>query len=105
AEAAGHDPAVRFAGRVSPQELAGLRREARMALVPSLSAETFGLAAAEAMAAGLPGAASRIGALPELVPEPWLAPPGDAHALADVVRRLSAENGSGDADQGEQALE
>jgi glycosyltransferase involved in cell wall biosynthesis len=95
------DGAVRFAGRVTEQELAGLRRDARVALVPSLSAETFGLAAAEAMAAGLPVAASRIGALPELVPEWWLAPPGDAQALAEVMHRLSEEDG----DAGAQALE
>ncbi len=94
--------AVRFVGRVSTQELARLRAGARVALVPSLSAETFGLAAAEAMAAGLPVAASRVGALPELVPEPWLAPPGDAQALADVMRRLDAGNGAGD---GAEALE
>ncbi len=95
--AAGADGAVRFTGRVSPQELARLRSEARVALVPSLSAETFGLAAAEAMAAGLPVAASRVGALPELVPEPWLAPPGDAQGLADVMQRLGRdgdENGA-----------
>jgi len=88
---------VRFVGRVSAQELARLRGDARVALVPSLSAETFGLAAAEAMATGLPVAASRIGALPELVPEPWLAPPGDAQALADVMARLSDDNGTGGA--------
>jgi glycosyltransferase involved in cell wall biosynthesis len=92
---------VRFVGRVSPQELARLRVGARVALVPSLSAETFGLAAAEAMAAGLPVAASRVGALPELVPEQWLAPPGDAQALADVMRRLSGGTGS----EGAMALE
>jgi glycosyltransferase involved in cell wall biosynthesis len=86
---AGSDGPVRFVGRVSAPELARLRSGARVALVPSLSAETFGLAAAEAMAAGLPVAASRVGALPELVPEQWLAPPGDAQALADVIRRLS----------------
>jgi glycosyltransferase involved in cell wall biosynthesis len=91
---------VRFTGRVSAQELAGLRREARVALVPSLSGETFGLAAAEAMAAGLPVAASRIGALPELLPDTWLARPGDARALADVMGRLSAEGN----DAGAQAL-
>ncbi|MFZ1994287.1 MAG: glycosyltransferase, partial [Solirubrobacteraceae bacterium] len=62
------DGAVRFLGRVSPQDLVRLRGGARMALVPSLSAETFGLAAAEAMASGLPVATSRVGALPELVP-------------------------------------
>jgi glycosyltransferase involved in cell wall biosynthesis len=95
--AARADATVRFVGRASAQELAQLRRDAGMALVPSLSAETFGLAAAEAMAAGLPVAASRVGALPELVPEPWLAAPGDAQALADVMRRLSADNGEGSA--------
>jgi glycosyltransferase involved in cell wall biosynthesis len=95
------DGPVRFVGRVSPQELARLRVGARVALVPSLSAETFGLAAAEAMAAGLPVAASRVGALPELVPEQWLAPPGDAQALADVMRRLSGGTGS----EGAMALE
>jgi glycosyltransferase involved in cell wall biosynthesis len=55
------------------------------------------------MAAGLPVAASRIGALPELVPEPWLAAPGDAQALADVMRRLSAD--AGHAEAAAQALE
>ena len=45
---------------------ASCARGAAIALVPSRSAETFGLAAAEAMAAGLPVAASRVGALPEL---------------------------------------
>jgi glycosyltransferase involved in cell wall biosynthesis len=95
--AAHADGTVRFVGRVSPEELAALRDTARMALVPSLSAETFGLAAAEAMAAGLPVAASRVGALPELVPDAWLAPPGDAQALADVIRRLSDEADDGGA--------
>ena len=92
--AAGAGGSARFVGRVSAGELARLRGAARVALVPSLSAETFGLAAAEAMAAGLPVAASRVGALPELVPEPWLAPPGDAQALADVVRRLGDGDGA-----------
>ncbi len=99
--AVGVDGAVRFVGRVPPEELARLRNGARVALVPSLSAETFGLAAAEAMAAGLPVAASRVGALPELVPELWLAPPGDAQALADVMTRLGRDHG----DDGDIALE
>ena len=61
-------------------------RGAALALVPSRSAETFGLAAAEAMAAGLPVAASAIGALPELVDADGLVAPGDAAALAAAVR-------------------
>jgi glycosyltransferase involved in cell wall biosynthesis len=88
-------PEVTLAGRVNDAELARLRREAAIALAPSRSAETFGLAAAEAMAAGLPVAASRIGALPELVPEEWLAPPGDAGALAAVIARVRADPEAG----------
>lgn len=82
---------VRFLGRVDDARLAQLRAGAALALVPSRSAETFGLAAAEAMAAGLPVAASRIGALPELVDEQGLAAPGDARALAEAIGRVRAD--------------
>ena len=88
--------AVRFLGHVDSAALAELRARAAVAVVPSRSAETFGLAAAEAMAAGLPVAASRVGALPELVPDEWLAPVGDAVAFADVIRRLAADPGAGE---------
>ncbi len=73
---------VRFAGRVPDAELARLRAGAALAIVPSRFAETFGLSAAEAMAAGLPVAASRVGALTDLLPDADLAPMGDADALA-----------------------
>jgi glycosyltransferase involved in cell wall biosynthesis len=79
---------ARFVGRVDQAELDVLRRGASVALAPSRSAETFGLAAAEAMAAGVPVAGSRIGALPDLVPDAWLSPPGDAAALAERIVRL-----------------
>ncbi len=92
--------AVRFVGRVDDVRLAQLRAGAALAVVPSRSAETFGLAAAEAMAAGLPVAASRVGALPELVGEEGLAPPGDAGGLAAAIERLR-----GDPRAGERALE
>jgi glycosyltransferase involved in cell wall biosynthesis len=91
---------VRFAGEVGREELAALRAAASVALAPSRSAETFGLAAAEAMAAGVPVAASRIGALGELVPEEGLVAPGDATALAAAAARLA-----GDAAAGERGLE
>ena len=82
---------VTFTGHVGDAELAALRARARVAVVPSRSAETFGLAAAEAMAAGLPVAASRIGALPEIVPEPWLAAPGDPAQLAAAIARAAGD--------------
>ncbi len=95
--AAGAD--VRFAGRVPAGELASLRAAAGVAIVPSRSAETFGLAAAEAMAAGLPVAATRMGALPDLVPAAQLAPPGDARALGALAAGLR-----GDADAAARGL-
>jgi len=86
---------VTFTGRVDAAALAALRAGAGVALVPSRSAETFGLAAAEAMAAGLPVVATRIGALPELVPASQLAPPGDAPALGALALRLRGDAAAG----------
>jgi glycosyltransferase involved in cell wall biosynthesis len=87
--------AVRFAGHVDDGELARLRADAALALAPSRSAETFGLAVAEAMMAGLPVAASRVGALPELVDAEALVPPGDATALASAIARLAGDREAG----------
>ena len=84
ARAAGCD--VTFAGRVDDVRLAELRGGAALALVPTCAAETFGLAAAESMAAGLPVVATRMGALPDLVPDRDLVAPGDVDALAAAAR-------------------
>jgi glycosyltransferase involved in cell wall biosynthesis len=86
---------VRFVGQVDDARLAQLREGAALALVPSRSAETFGLAAAEAMAAGLAVAASRVGALPELVGEEGLVEPGDVDALAAAIERLRGDGDAG----------
>ncbi|HEY2397758.1 MAG TPA: glycosyltransferase family 4 protein [Solirubrobacteraceae bacterium] len=93
AQAAGTDAS--FLGRVDDATLAGLRAAAAVALAPSRSAETFGLAVAEAMAAGLPVAASRAGAIPELLGEDALVAPGDAPALAETVARLAGDATAG----------
>jgi glycosyltransferase involved in cell wall biosynthesis len=95
ADTSANREAVRFVGRVDDARLAELRAGAALALVPSRSSETFGLAAAEAMAAGLPVAGSRVGALPELLVQDGLAPPGDAAALATAIERLRADPQAG----------
>jgi glycosyltransferase involved in cell wall biosynthesis len=87
---------VRFVGHVREEELARLRGGASIALAPSRSAETYGLAVAEAMAAGLPVVASSVGALPELLEAQALVTPGDAAALADAIGRLAGDRGAGE---------
>src|SRR5215218_1283161 len=87
---------VRFVGRVVAEELAGLRRDAAVAVVPSRYAEILPLAALEAMAAGVPVVASRSGGLAELVPEEGLFPPGDVDALAGRLRRLWCDAAAGE---------
>ncbi len=89
---------VQFRGRVDSAELAALRRGAAVALVPTRAPETFGLAAAEAAAAGLPVVASRMGALPDLVAPEDLVAPNDPGALAAALARRW-----GDADAGRAA--
>ena len=85
-----------FAGHVGAHELARLRASAGLAVVPSRCAETFGLAAAEAMADGLPVVASAIGALPELCDPQALVAPGDAAALAVAARARFGDERSGE---------
>ena len=87
---------VRFLGRLGDAELARVRDGAALALAPSRSAETFGLAVAEALAAGLPVAASRVGALPELVEPAGLVAPGDPVALAEAITRLAGDAAAGE---------
>ena len=58
---------VQFFGWRPEREVRGARRAALAVLVPSLTAETFGLVAVEAWAHGKPVIAHAMGALPELV--------------------------------------
>jgi glycosyltransferase involved in cell wall biosynthesis len=86
---------ARFVGRVSGAELADLRARAALAIVPSRAAETFGLAAAEAMAAGVPVVTSAVGALPELVEPAALVAPGDVDALAAAAAERFGDEAAG----------
>jgi glycosyltransferase involved in cell wall biosynthesis len=61
---------------------------ATIAVVPSLWAEAFGLTVAEAMAAGVPVVATRVGGIPELITHGetgLLVPPGDPSSLAGAI--------------------
>ena len=81
---------VRLLGAVSDAERNELFAGALMQLMPSRF-EGLGLAAAEAMAAGVPLIASDVGSLPEVVDAPRggiLVPPDDPRALADAARKL-----------------
>ena len=61
-----HAP-VELCGKVPPDTLRDMLRRAALVVVPTAGNETFGFAALEGMAAGVPVIATRAGALPELV--------------------------------------
>jgi len=88
---------ARLVGRVSDAELADLRARAALAIVPSRAAETFGLAAAEAMAVGVPVVATAAGALPELVEPAGIVSVGDVEALVTAARARYGDEAAGDA--------
>jgi len=95
-EARAGEGAVRFLGHVEEARLAALRAGAALALAPARFGETFGLSVAEAMAAGLPVAASRVGSHPELVDADGLVAAGDARALAGAIERLAGDRQAGE---------
>lgn len=69
-----------------------------LAVFPSVAEESFGLVAAEAMAAGIPFILSDAGALPEVVGEayPWTVQRDDPDALANAILSLTETIGNGD---------
>jgi glycosyltransferase involved in cell wall biosynthesis len=82
---------VTFRGAVDSATVAELLRGAAMLVMPSRFHETGGYAALEAMAAGVPVVASRIGALPELLGNEGCVPVGDVDALAERMCGLWAD--------------
>jgi glycosyltransferase involved in cell wall biosynthesis len=98
----GRDPGETEVGRPGvhaygpwPHELVlAAWRRASVAVVPSRWAEPFGIVAIEAMAAGVPVIASRVGGLREIVRDGEtgvLVDAGDRPALADALRTLTAD--------------
>jgi glycosyltransferase involved in cell wall biosynthesis len=79
---------VELCGKVPPDKLRDMLRRAGLVVVPTTGNETFGFAALEAMAAGVPVVAARSGALPEIAGDDACVPRGDALALAARMRDL-----------------
>lgn len=96
ASSLGLGDSVTFTGALSTTAaLDAEYRRARVFCLPSRQ-EGFGIVLLEAMAYGLPIAAARAAAVPEVAPDgetSLLVEPGDADALADVLVRLSTDDG------------
>jgi glycosyltransferase involved in cell wall biosynthesis len=93
ARAHGIEGRVALRGPASDGELRSELAWADLALLPS-HFEAFGLAFAEAQAAGLPVVAFRAGSVGEIVADGetgWLAAPRDVRALADCLRAALAD--------------
>jgi glycosyltransferase involved in cell wall biosynthesis len=86
-------PSVRLAGQLDATECARAMAGARAVILPSAWEETFGLAAVEAMALGVPPVAPGHGSFTELIAEGTdgvLFRPGDPGALARVLADADA---------------
>lgn len=84
---------VTLVGKVDRATLLGEFQRADVFVLPSLF-DSFPIAVLEAMAAGLPVVATRVGGVPDVVEDGrtgLLVPPGDSAALADGLRRLVRE--------------
>ena len=90
------DEFTRFIGWQSQEELPVRLREADVLVMPTIAQEALGRTAVEAMAAGRPVIASRIGGLPFTVADGatgLLFEPGDAGDLAGRSRHCSTTRG------------
>jgi len=87
-EARSRSGAVRFVGQLPAGAPVRAALDEADAFVTASRAEGLPRALIEAMARGVPGLGTRVGGIPELLPDDRLVPPNDAAALADAIRRL-----------------
>jgi len=87
AEELGTSRQIEWLGVKNEEGMASAVAQTDLLVLPSLH-ETFGMCIAEAMAAGVPVVATRVGGIPELVEHGktgLLVPPGDARELANAI--------------------
>jgi glycosyltransferase involved in cell wall biosynthesis len=85
--------AVSFLGH--EEDVADVYAAADVVVNPARASEGFGRAAVEALAAGRPVVASRVGAVPEVLRDgvdAFLIPPDDPDALGSAIRRLLTDD-------------
>ncbi len=88
---AAEDDSIDFLGFVAEDTLPDLYRDADVFVLPSRSGEGFGLAAAEALASGIPVVATASGGVTDLVhngTNGLLVPPNDVAALAEALSAM-----------------
>ncbi|MGR9037102.1 MAG: glycosyltransferase family 4 protein [Gammaproteobacteria bacterium] len=81
-------------GRIPYEEMPTVYQQADILLFPTVR-EGLSLAAAEAMACGLPVVATHCSSLPELIDQGkggFLCPPGDVQSFADSINRLASDS-------------
>lgn len=86
---------VKILGKVSREEICTLLSNSFVTVVPSKWPETFGLAAAESLAAGVPVIAYDNGGLPEVVQKGasgFVIPEGDIDRLSSLITYLKSLN-------------
>ncbi len=89
-------PNVQVLGWQPPPVLFQTMAQAKCLVLPSIWPEPAGIVILEALRAGIPVVASRIGGIPELLDDSVtgiLVPPGDVTALATAIRRCFEDKG------------
>jgi glycosyltransferase involved in cell wall biosynthesis len=90
----GKDARIHFRGRYENRQLPQLLANIDVIVVPSRWHETYSLVTREALLAGLPVIASRVGAIPEVIADGvngLLVSPSDEAALAAALIRLASD--------------
>jgi glycosyltransferase involved in cell wall biosynthesis len=87
------DDRIRLMGPIPRDRVAEALAETDLLVIPSRVHETYSLAAREALRAGVPVIATRLGALPEVIEHGisgFLVPPDDANALSQSLSQALA---------------